>query len=165
VSAQEVEDVGVSREECARKVSCEAPACMHCGLREHTSLFDGFDPDIVRCNSCGLILNATMPCDQELASIYGECYYGSKESLRYGWTNYLADRDNIVRMSRGTFATSERLKCGSPLLDVGCACGCLWRRFPSPRLVTRRFVWPTGPRRCTTWGKAELSDISLRTGR
>jgi 2-polyprenyl-3-methyl-5-hydroxy-6-metoxy-1,4-benzoquinol methylase len=100
-----------------------AGRCNYCGSLDHHSVFDDFYPDIVRCDSCGLIFNAVMPSEEELARIYTEEYYQSKDSLEYGYTDYLADRHNIVKTSRRRLREIERLKSGGSLLDVGCAFG------------------------------------------
>jgi 2-polyprenyl-3-methyl-5-hydroxy-6-metoxy-1,4-benzoquinol methylase len=97
--------------------------CDYCGSLDHHPLFDGFFPDIVECASCGLIFNAVMPSEEELASIYTEEYYQSKDSLKYGYTDYRADRSNIVKTSRKRLREIEKLKTGGTLLDVGCAFG------------------------------------------
>jgi 2-polyprenyl-3-methyl-5-hydroxy-6-metoxy-1,4-benzoquinol methylase len=97
--------------------------CSYCGGRNHRPLFDGFYPIIVRCESCGLIFNAVMPGEDELAGIYTKEYYTSKDSLRYGYTNYLADRHNIVKTSSKRLKEIEKLKSLGSLLDVGCAFG------------------------------------------
>jgi 2-polyprenyl-3-methyl-5-hydroxy-6-metoxy-1,4-benzoquinol methylase len=107
----------------ARRAMPYRLTCNYCGGREHTSLFHGFDPEIVRCDSCGLIFNAAMPSEEELASIYSEEYYTSKDSLRYGYTDYVADRDNIVKTSGRRLDRIEKMKAGGSLFDVGCAFG------------------------------------------
>jgi 2-polyprenyl-3-methyl-5-hydroxy-6-metoxy-1,4-benzoquinol methylase len=123
LSGKEIEGIRTSVDDTSGGISHSRLGCNFCGSQEHTSLFHGFDPDIVRCNSCGLIFNAAMPTDQELASIYGEDYYTSKDSLRYGYTDYLADRDNIIKTSRRRLARIEKIKAGGSLFDVGCAFG------------------------------------------
>ncbi len=101
----------------------EPQICNLCGERSHTPLFAGFHPGIVQCDSCGLIFNAVMPLEEELASIYTEEYFTSKDSLQYGYTNYLADRGNIVKTARRRLKDIEKLRPSGSLLDVGCAFG------------------------------------------
>ena len=107
----------------AKDAGSEAGPCNYCGSRDHHPLFDGLYPDIVECESCGLIFNAVMPSEEQLADIYTEEYYQSKDSLKYGYTDYLADRDNIVRTSWKRLREIEKLKGSGSLLDVGCAFG------------------------------------------
>ena len=97
--------------------------CRCCGGRNHRPLFDHYYPIIVQCESCGLVFNAVMPDEEELAAIYTKEYYTSKDSLRYGYTDYLADRDNIVKTSTKRLKEIEKLKSPGSLLDVGCAFG------------------------------------------
>jgi len=97
--------------------------CNYCGARKRSALFDNVYPNIMRCDSCGLIFNAEMPSEEELASIYTEKYYKSKDSLKYGYTDYMDDRANIVKTARKRLRDIERLKAGGSLLDVGCAFG------------------------------------------
>jgi 2-polyprenyl-3-methyl-5-hydroxy-6-metoxy-1,4-benzoquinol methylase len=101
----------------------EQESCNYCGGRSHTPLFDGVYPTISRCDACGLIFNAVLPSEEELEGIYTEEYYTSKDSLRYGYTNYLADRSNIVKTSERRLADIEKIKPPGSLLDVGCAFG------------------------------------------
>ena len=101
----------------------EQESCNYCGGRSHTPLFFDFYPTISRCDACGLIFNAVLPSEEELEGIYTEEYYKSKDSLRYGYTNYLADRSNIVRTSERRLADIEKIKQPGSLLDVGCAFG------------------------------------------
>jgi len=100
----------------------EAP-CNYCGECNHLPLFDRLHPKIVQCKSCGLIFNALMPSEAELESIYTEGYFNSKDSLKYGYTNYLADRSNIVKTSQRRLREIEKLKRPGSLLDIGCAFG------------------------------------------
>jgi 2-polyprenyl-3-methyl-5-hydroxy-6-metoxy-1,4-benzoquinol methylase len=101
-----------------------APArCNYCGSLDRRPLFDGPYSDIVECLSCGLIFNAVMPSKQELAAIYTEEYYQSKDSLQYGYTDYRADRDNIAKTARKRLREIEKIKPSGHLLDVGCAFG------------------------------------------
>jgi 2-polyprenyl-3-methyl-5-hydroxy-6-metoxy-1,4-benzoquinol methylase len=101
----------------------EEPPCNYCGGRSHSRFFDGSYPNIVRCSTCGLIFNAVMPSEEELAAIYTEEYYKSKDSLERGYSNYLEDRSNITKTAAMRLEDIERLKAGGSLLDVGCAFG------------------------------------------
>lgn len=101
----------------------EEGSCNYCGECNHLPLFDRFHPNIVQCNSCGLIFNELMPSEAELESIYTEGYFKSKDSLKYGYTNYLADRSNIVKTSQRRLREIEKLKRPGSLLDIGCAFG------------------------------------------
>lgn len=107
----------------AVRLAAEQTPCNHCGKRNHSPLFDGFYPNIVRCEACGLTFNAVVPTQEELVDIYTEEYFRSKDSLKYGYTDYLADRGNIVKTSRERLAQIERIKRPGTLLDVGCAFG------------------------------------------
>ena len=101
----------------------ERESCNYCGGRRHTPLFDSLSPRISRCDACGLIFNAVLPSEEELEGIYTEEYYRSKDSLKYGYTNYLADRSNIVKTSERRLAEIEKIQHPGSLLDVGCAFG------------------------------------------
>lgn len=107
----------------ADRLGAEQTLCNYCGGRNHSPLFDRFYPNIVQCESCGLIFNAVMPTEEELETIYNEEYFRSKDSLKYGYTDYLADRANIVKTSRERLAQIEQLKRPGSLLDIGCAFG------------------------------------------
>jgi 2-polyprenyl-3-methyl-5-hydroxy-6-metoxy-1,4-benzoquinol methylase len=97
--------------------------CSYCGGQSHSRLFDGAYPNIVRCSSCGLIFNAVMPGERELARIYSEGYYRSKDSLERGYSNYLEDRSNIAKTATKRIRDIEKVKASGSLLDVGCAFG------------------------------------------
>jgi 2-polyprenyl-3-methyl-5-hydroxy-6-metoxy-1,4-benzoquinol methylase len=98
-------------------------SCNYCGGRNHSQLFDSAYPNIVGCSSCGLIFNAVMPSGQELAKIYTEEYYKSRDSLERGYSNYLEDSSNIVKTAKRRIKDIEKFKADGSLLDVGCAFG------------------------------------------
>lgn len=104
-------------------IQSAAVRCNHCGALDHRPLFDGLYSDIVQCTACGLVFNAAMPTEEELAGIYTEAYYQNKDSIHYGYTDYRADRDNIVKTARKRLGKIEKLKDRGHLLDVGCAFG------------------------------------------
>lgn len=97
--------------------------CNYCGGQNHSRLFGGTYPSIMKCSSCGLIFNAVMPSEQELAMIYTEEYYKSGDSLVRGYSNYLEDRSNITETATRRIKDIEKFKSGGSLLDVGCAFG------------------------------------------
>jgi 2-polyprenyl-3-methyl-5-hydroxy-6-metoxy-1,4-benzoquinol methylase len=101
----------------------EKPPCNYCGGQSHSRFFDSSYSNIVRCSSCGLIFNAVMPSEEELAAIYTEEYYKSKDSLERGYSDYLEDRSNITKTAARRLEDIERFKALGSLLDVGCAFG------------------------------------------
>jgi 2-polyprenyl-3-methyl-5-hydroxy-6-metoxy-1,4-benzoquinol methylase len=84
--------------------------------------------ELHRCDACGLVWDAPMPGEAELARAYSQAYYSSTEAkfnpLIEGWTRYSGRKRAQALLRRHGRDTS-----GIRVLDVGCGRGVLLQGF------------------------------------
>lgn len=94
--------------------------CHVCGGQQTRNLISKPDLNVVMCCSCGLAFLHPMPDDATRATIYGAHYYvswdleGNAEATR---------KMKLATFRRLLAATSQWMKPGTPVLDLGCATG------------------------------------------
>ncbi len=116
MGAEEMEAIAsLSRHEVAR--------CDLCGSPDRHDVHP--DIDVVRCEGCGLVYVWRQPRAEDLAQIYGEHYFRSRESQELGYDDYEGERDQIGRTFERRLTEVERAfgRGSGRLLDVGCAMG------------------------------------------
>jgi 2-polyprenyl-3-methyl-5-hydroxy-6-metoxy-1,4-benzoquinol methylase len=98
--------------------------CNLCGHHENTPFCPDNGRGLVQCNRCGLVYVGIQPKAEELYALYGETYFHNDQSGEVGYTNYIADEDNIRITANRRMAFIERFaKNKGRMLDVGCAMG------------------------------------------
>ncbi len=78
---------------------------------------------LVQCNNCGLVFVGERPNNDELYALYGETYFNNDESGEVGYSNYIADEDNIRLTAQGRLRHISRFIEPGRMIDVGCAMG------------------------------------------
>lgn len=78
---------------------------------------------IVKCMNCSLVFLHPKPSEKELKEHYRKEYFFSKRARDCGYTNYLKDKDNLLKTFRKRKTVIEKYKTSGNILDVGCAAG------------------------------------------
>lgn len=103
----------------------DKPTCMLCGSGDTESCPPKYmHGSLWRCTDCGLRFVHPQPSTEALEAVYDSGYFSSSNSNEQGYTNYGADRSNILRTSRHRLKSLQRLRPEKgKILDVGCAYG------------------------------------------
>lgn len=98
----------------------ECPLC-------HSELFKKLYPKsynrIVKCISCNLIYTNPRLKKKYLKHLYSEEYFNNNNSTHFGYENYLADEEKIVKTFEQRVKKIEKYIKREKLLDIGCATG------------------------------------------
>ncbi|MFH1045780.1 MAG: class I SAM-dependent methyltransferase [Candidatus Omnitrophota bacterium] len=97
--------------------------CNLCGSSERATVYIKDNVHILRCAQCGLLFNQEMKRPEDLSRIYSEDYFVGGD-IGYGYDDYPAQRDNLLRTFRNRFKVVEQYKGPGRLLSVGCGLGC-----------------------------------------
>jgi 2-polyprenyl-3-methyl-5-hydroxy-6-metoxy-1,4-benzoquinol methylase len=97
--------------------------CNLCGSSERQPYCPENGLGLVQCQQCGLVYVSPRPDPAELYALYGETYFHNNESGVVGYTNYIADEQNIRQTSDRRLKHVERFVKPGKMLDVGCATG------------------------------------------
>ncbi len=107
-------DVAIPR----REVPCNA-----CGSLTNRPFCPENGRGLVACDKCGLVYVSHQPDPQVLYDLYGENYFHNNDSGTVGYTNYLADEQNIRKTFARRLKYLDRFIQPGNLLDIGCAAG------------------------------------------
>ncbi len=97
--------------------------CSLCGSSAHKPFVRAALSSLVRCCDCGLVFVSPRPGPDFITTLYGETYFRNNHSGELGYTNYIADEENIRRTARRRLRQLKRHVGPGRLLDVGCATG------------------------------------------
>lgn len=106
----------------------ESVSCNLCQGQDFKFLYKINNHRLVKCIRCGLIFLNPRLSEETLLKIYENNYFHRKiydpdSSDFYGYVDYLADRENIIKTFENVFEHIEFYKEKGKLLDVGCAFG------------------------------------------
>jgi len=98
--------------------------CPLCKSTSYKKLYPKVYRRIVKCSKCNLILTNPRLKKRYLKHLYSEEYFNNTNSSHFGYENYLADEEKIVRTFKKRVEAIEKvvLKKGK-MLDIGCATG------------------------------------------
>lgn len=97
--------------------------CNICGSTVRQPYCEENGLNLVRCNQCGFVYVYPQPFWRSLHELYDESYFRNSNSSSVGYTDYIADEENIRRTARGRLNHLHRYVHPRRLLDVGCAAG------------------------------------------
>lgn len=97
--------------------------CNLCGSSERQPFCPENGLGLVQCQQCGLVYVSPRPDSTELYALYGETYFHNNESGVVGYTDYIADEQNIRQTSNRRLKHLEQFVKPGQMLDVGCATG------------------------------------------
>ncbi len=97
-------------------------SCALCGFYDPITMFRVNGYTIVRCACCGLeYVDCTVRDDFPETFYQDDFFKGGHE--KFGYADYLGDRDNNMRMASNRVRLIERFRTRGSVLDVGCAAG------------------------------------------
>ncbi len=99
--------------------------CNLCGNKQTRPFCPENGRGLVQCTRCALVFVAQQPDPHELYALYGETYFHNDQSGEVGYTDYIADENNIRATANRRLAFVERFTGAQKgkMLDVGCAMG------------------------------------------
>lgn len=102
----------------------EKVSCPLCKSNSFIKLYPHTYKRIVKCKLCSLIFTNPRLKKRYLKHLYSEEYFNNTDSSHFGYENYLADEEKIVKTFSKRIKAIEKItdKKGE-LLDIGCATG------------------------------------------
>jgi len=90
---------------------------------EFKALLEVDSTRIVKCMNCSLVFLDPKPSEKELREHYNKEHFFSDRVKDYGYTDYLKDKDNLLKTFRKRKTVIEKYTASGNILDVGCAAG------------------------------------------
>lgn len=98
-------------------------SCPLCNSKIYTQKYPQHYPRIVTCKICRLIYTNPRLKSKFLKELYSEEYFKNDHSSVLGYSNYLQDKENIIKTFDKRLSKIETFVPLGKLLDVGCATG------------------------------------------
>ena len=101
----------------------ENTSCPLCNSNTYIQVYPQHFPRIVTCVVCRLIYTNPRLKSKYLEELYSEEYFKNDHSSVLGYSNYLQDKENIIKTFDKRLSKIETFVPVGKLLDVGCATG------------------------------------------
>jgi len=102
----------------------ETVSCPICKENLFKKLYPKTYRRIVKCASCNLVFTNPRLKKKYLKDLYSEEYFNNTDSSHFGYENYIADEEKIIKTFSKRMSEIEKFsKKKGNLLDIGCATG------------------------------------------